>query len=156
MVACEAYRDRLLDPEDLDAAAHLQTCGACAAEAASLGGALAAVTLRPAAADAATLAGLPARVLSEARRAQSSHSAWQRAATVALVAAAAAVMILVPPALKKGRTLPGAVAAPVEASVEGDGAVDPVEATGIAFADEDGSEWSDDDAVSVDDEGAEP
>jgi hypothetical protein len=155
MVACEAYRDRLLDPEDSEAAAHVESCEGCAAEASSLKAALAAVTLRPLPADHAAVAGFPASVLSQARRAQVRHSAWQRVATAALVASAAAVMILVPNALKTHRPSPGTAAAPVETSVEGDGA-DPVEATGIAFADEDGSEWSDDDAVPVDDEGAEP
>jgi hypothetical protein len=130
-MSCEAFQDRLLDPEDAEATAHLEQCAACARQANELREALRAVSLPPvSASERAALSGLGAATHARWRRHEHRRVSRQRIFTLALVATAAAVMVLVTP---RRHVLPQSPTPATAATAEAD-SLDPVELTGVAFA----------------------
>jgi hypothetical protein len=155
MSGCKQFQDRLLDDQDVEAAEHARGCAACAAELRSLREAVNAVVLsQPSAAERQSLAHFPSAVLSAWRRGQVRRMAWQRVATLSLVAAAAALMVVLWPFRHRALSIE---VMPAPESTEAEAVSDPVAYTGVAFAGDGTDDWSDDNAdegASSSDEGA--
>jgi hypothetical protein len=141
MSGCEAFQNRLLDDQDAGAAAHVGGCASCAAEQRTLREAVNAVVLSPpSAVERQSLSHFPSAVLSAWRRAQVRRMAWQRVATLSLVAAAAALMVVMWPFVHGSRSI-GAPLAPESTESE---VSDPVALTGVAFTGDGADDWNDD------------
>jgi hypothetical protein len=140
MSGCEQFQNRLLDDQDVKVAEHVCGCASCAAEQRALRDAVNAVVLSPpSVVERQALAHLPSAVLSAWRRAQVRRMAWQRVATLSLVAAAAALMVVLWPFRVHAPPLTSA-AAPESTESE---VSDPVAWTGVAFAGDGVDDWSD-------------
>jgi hypothetical protein len=141
MSGCEEFQNRLLDDQDAEAAEHVRGCASCAAEQRALREAVNAVVLSPpSAAERQALAHFPSAVLSAWRRGQVRRMAWQRVATLSLVAAAAALMVVLWPFVHRSPSI-GAPLVPESTESE---VSDPVAWTGVAFTGEGADDWSDD------------
>jgi len=147
MRACTEFEDRLLDPDDAEAQAHVNGCSPCADEARSLNQVLrAAVTPAPSAADRVAVGLLPSSTAAVWRMAQRRKVLWQRGWSVALVGSAALCLLLVPGLVRRGADVGRSVPWAEEATSD-EGSL--IETTGMAFADEEpegelDDAWSDD------------
>ena len=135
MTTCETFKDRLLDPLDREAAEHLEACQRCRAETAALTAVLEKISLSPpTASEHASLGALASSSLSAFRRERVRRAGWRRAATLVLVAAAAAMLVVLPRVahLYNGNLSPQETGAEVSET----DSTDPVEVTGVAFEDD--------------------